>query len=298
MPSKERALGAVINALSQLSPRLASRVALELFTRPRRPPTRPQTVEWLRSATELHLSYEGLQLRGYRWAAPDAPPDAHPNVLLVHGWESHAGRWRSLADGLLAAGISVYALDGPASGASTGRRTNLIRYTGALVQFERSFGPFDALVGHSLGGGVAAQLLARTPLPRRAKAAVVMASFDEPEHVFDRYFDLLGMSQRTRQRFDQRALRMVPEAGGLENYSTTAALRALGKEVRGLVVHALDDEVSPFAEGKAIHASWAGSELWELPHGGHRLREPALQERIAAWLRGAISPARALNTNT
>ncbi len=271
-------LGKLINGLARLSPKLAGWIALQLFMRPRRSTFSPQAEVFISKAAELRV--DSLQrLHGYRWG----PHANRPRVLLVHGWESHSGRWIPMAERLLAAGAQVTAFDGPAQGRSGGRRTPFNEYVTAALDFEAAHGPFDAYVGHSLGGGVVIQLAARVPADRKPKAVVVMAGFDESEHVFERYHRMLGYHPRVQASYDQHVTKLLGASAAVRDYSNTAAVAQLG-DVRGLVVHSDDDEVMPIAEGLILHGAWPNAELHRYADGQHRLTAEHIVERIVDWV--------------
>ncbi len=274
-------LGDAINKLARLSPKLAGQIALQLFIRPRRIPFRPDAQALLAEADRVETPNYFLDLAGYTWGEPDG----RPRVLLIHGWESHTGRWVTIVRELVARGAQVLAFDGPAAGNSSGRKAAYNTYVDAALAFERAHGPFDAYIGHSFGGGVVAQLLARTRPERRPESAVIMGAFDEAEHVFDRYFDMLGMDARVRASFDARIHKLVGGEEGVRSYSNTAALKDMGL-VRGLVVHSVDDSISPVAEGERLHAAWPAAELLLFDKHGHALRHVDVETAVVDWVVG------------
>ena len=110
----------------------------------------------------------GTGLKAYVWKAPD--PRAV--LLLQHGYAEYAERYASAYNGLLsalvAAGVTVYAIDMPGHGHSPGRR-------GAVDASEAADHHLAArrrlrdqplpvfLLGHSLGGLVTATSMVRDP---------------------------------------------------------------------------------------------------------------------------------------
>ncbi len=110
----------------------------------------------------------GTGLHGYIWKTPN--PRAV--LLLQHGYAEYAERYASAYNGLvsslLAAGVTVYAIDMPGHGHSPGRR-------GAVDASEAADHHLAArrrlrdeslpvfLLGHSLGGLVAATSMVRDP---------------------------------------------------------------------------------------------------------------------------------------
>lgn len=283
-----RRLGSAVNTVARLSPKLAGRVATRLFIRPRRFGPKPEEAAFLADARHLTIPFDP-PLVGYRWAPRHRAEQRRPRVLLIHGWESYAARWTPLARQLVAGGAVVYAFDGPAAGRSGGRITPFNLYVRAAAAFEGAYGPFDAYVGHSLGGGVAAQLTARLPEERRPRRAVVMACFDESEHVFDRYHAMLGLSSRVRRAFDARIGRIVARltSDTVRDYSNTAALQRVGGRVEGLVVHSRDDDVAPVHEAEALHAAWPGARLLVYDDEGHGLYGDRVAREVAGFVLGA-----------
>ena len=108
---------------------------------------------------------DGISLALRAWA-PAGPPQGQ--VLLVHGLGEHMGRYEVLAQALAAQGWAVHAYDQRGHGASSGGRgqmaanDSLLADLGQVLQHVRSVsstGPL-ILVGHSLGGLVAARYVA------------------------------------------------------------------------------------------------------------------------------------------
>ena len=294
-----RVLGTALNGLARLSPRLAGALAVRLFVTPRRVPMRPQTAAFLDSSDRHYLTGPGgHELAAYRFrpkpVADAADPARAPRVLLVHGWESHAGRWVPLIRALRDRGCAVVAFDGPAAGRSRGTTSAFNDYVAAAQAVEEALGPFDVYIGHSLGGGVAAQLAARVPRGRRPARVAIMGSFDESEHVFDRYHAMLGLSDRVRAAFDAHVAGLLADpraaadtpAPTVRDYSNTAAVAGLGQAVAGLIVHDRDDAVSPYAEGVALHEAWPGSRLLTFTGEGHGLKGQRVLDALSRWAVG------------
>jgi len=135
-------------------------------------------------------SADGGALQGVHWPAAQ-PPGAAPRgtVLLVHGLGEHGGRYAHVAARLNQQGWSVWAYDQRGHGRSAGARGalptvhSLLADLGGVLAQLRQTGPAGPLVllGHSLGGLIAARLvaegLAARPAPWwQAVDALVMSS--------------------------------------------------------------------------------------------------------------------------
>jgi alpha-beta hydrolase superfamily lysophospholipase len=111
---------------------------------------------------------DGTRLTTYRWAAPHQ--GARGRVHVIHGLGEHAGRYEGFAQRLRAQGFEVWAHDHRGHGRSDGPR-GVLPHTAALiddaagvlrhVQAAHDDGLPCVVLGHSMGGLVAAALVAR-----------------------------------------------------------------------------------------------------------------------------------------
>jgi pimeloyl-ACP methyl ester carboxylesterase len=118
-----------------------------------------------------------LTLHVLRWGSPDAP-----RVLLIHGVQSAANTWWWIADGLADAGLHVTAPDLRGHGGSpNSRRYRLVDFVADLEGLGRGW---ELVVGHSLGGTLAAYALARSPEFAR-RAVLLDPVFELPDEQFE-----------------------------------------------------------------------------------------------------------------
>ena len=109
---------------------------------------------------------DGLALHVREWPAPAATP-ARGTVLIVHGLGEHIGRYEHVAQTLNRAGWRVAGHDQRGHGASQGARGQLAHADALLHDLARVVDAVRAarpgplvLLGHSLGGLVAARFVA------------------------------------------------------------------------------------------------------------------------------------------
>jgi len=127
---------------------------------------------------------DGLALRGRDW-----PRDgARGTIVVVHGLGEHIGRYEHVAAALVARGWRVVGFDQRGHGASDGARGRLARDDDLLADLALVLDAAKAahagplvLLGHSMGGTVAARFVAgalETPAPpwRREVDALVLSS--------------------------------------------------------------------------------------------------------------------------
>ncbi len=192
-------------------------------------------------AEELTLDVRGLRLA----ARAHGPPDGTP-VLALHGWLDNAASFDPLAPHL--AGMRIVALDLPGHGHSQhrppGAPYHLLDYTAdALAAAEALGWASFALLGHSLGGSVAAVLTAAAP--QRIERLVMIESLgplsEEPAQAPGRLARSLAREARAGNRPARRyatldeAVQARRAVGGLsESAARRLAERATMGDEQGL----------------------------------------------------------------
>jgi alpha-beta hydrolase superfamily lysophospholipase len=108
----------------------------------------------------------GAQLHAHRWLPTGSP---RAIILLAHGYAEHAGRYADVAGRFTGSGYGVYAVDHWGHGRSQGTQgyvpTFSIYLDGMQTLLARVASDFSDtplfLIGHSMGGLIAARFLAR-----------------------------------------------------------------------------------------------------------------------------------------
>jgi alpha-beta hydrolase superfamily lysophospholipase len=111
-----------------------------------------------------HRTDDGLLLHLREWMASGAP---RGTVLIVHGLGEHTGRYAHVARALNAAGWQVLGYDHRGHGRSEGARGGLVHdddllrdLAGVIEEARRRHGGPLVLLGHSMGGLIAARFVA------------------------------------------------------------------------------------------------------------------------------------------
>lgn len=259
-------LGAVLNAGVRIAPQTTAQAAFYLFGLPRPRKVKPQEQAFLETARQEYLPIGEQRIAVYRWGEA-----GRPVALLAHGWESHAGRWRKIGPGLLAAGYRVVALDAPAHGRSSGWHFNMIRYADVLrVLLERE-GPVQLMIGHSVGGASSIWAMGAVEPALRPRRAVIMASFASLAHVMENGRRLIGAEPALIAAMDDFIVRLSGRR--IAEYDLTAVVRDLG-DVEALLLHDRHDRVTHFSESERLCAAWPGARLTATEGLGHGLTAP------------------------
>ena len=142
-------------------------------------------------------TYEGRlgRLTARTWTGPAEPAGV---VLVAHGYGEHVGRYERLADRLVADGAVVHAVDHAGHGRSAGERVHIADFEDVVTDLRtldetarrQHPGLPVALIGHSMGGLIAARyaqrygdtlaaLVLSSPLVGRWDAAAQLLALDE-----------------------------------------------------------------------------------------------------------------------
>jgi pimeloyl-ACP methyl ester carboxylesterase len=242
--------------LSRTAPELASRVAVDLFMKPRRyaAPERETKILAQAQPFEVRLGAE-TRIQAWKWGAG-------PMILLVHGWEGRGSQLASFVEPLVAAGYSVVAFDAPGHGASSGNRSSLPHFAYAVRVVANTQTP-HAIIAHSLGCA-ATTLALREGL--ETQRLVYIAPPLNPSDYVTRFGDVLNISRpvldRMRSRIEERFLRKWSD------YALDVTARTMTTPL--LVVHDREDDDTYHSEGVALAEAWPGAKMITTSGLGHR----------------------------
>lgn len=276
---------------------------------PRSRPTTP--VAALLGDDDRFVMVERDRLR-YRHLG-DGPP-----VVLIHGFAGSAYTWRSLAP-LLAADHSVYAIDLLGFGLSDkpARADHSLDGHGRRVAAAiAALGLREAtLVGHSMGGVVAAYAAGHDAEGRIARLALLDANFYQrngppiplpfplPRLIAQRFYDPAGRLASLRRCYhDQRHLSEEVIANYLAPTTTMGAIEALTAflatpgpatyaqlppQIRRptLILWGAQDQLWPLDDATRLQHAIPGARAAIIPQAGHMLQE----EQPAAVARALVA---------
>ncbi|MGH9348862.1 MAG: alpha/beta fold hydrolase, partial [Vicinamibacterales bacterium] len=263
------ALRTFFAALGAVSPRTAGRLALRVFSTPRRH-HRPA---WERQAAERGARLRvGSNLAAHAWGVG-------PVVLLAHGWEGRGTQLACFVDPLVAAGFRVVAVDSPAHGDSSGTRTDLIECTEALRKVARALGPLAGVVAHSFGGAVTTLALERG---LDARSVVLIAMPSSIEDVVRRFGALIGLRGHALRAFRDGMERQT----GVQMKDVEIFERVAGLTVPALIVHDRGDREVPFHDAERLSDRWPGATLVATDGLGHRriLKDEEVIRRAVSFI--------------
>ncbi len=208
-----------------------------------------------------------------------------PSVVLVHGFGEHSGRYEELGQELAAAGWTLWSMDLPGHGRSQGPRADIEKLEWALADIGQLVaeaageapGAPVVLMGHSMGGALAAAYAVRRPgqlaglvlsapalhlawKPRALALAVGALARLAPGAGVARVAPrALSRDNVAVQRFVEDPLvwhGRVPARCALEMYraARAAVAGANGLSLPLLVLHGTDDRVVPVGASRRYFA--------------------------------------------
>lgn len=260
----------LLKFLEWLSPKLAVKVAINLFATPRKHSRPKYEQEWIQGAEKIVFEC-GLHALKFGQGPP---------VLLVHGWEGRGSQLCAFAEPLVKQGFSVFGLDGPGHGDSPGRQTTPVHFARFLMSVAEELGPLKALISHSFGA--ACSVLAVND-GLKTENLVLIAGPDQYSKVVDFFCHQVGFSEGTRKLFHREVTLRV----GMTPESMTVSKVAKNLNCRILVVHDEDDRAVPINTSENIHRWVKGSEFLRTKGLGHRriLSDPAVLKSVVGFIR-------------
>lgn len=266
-------VGSYLNALGWISPEYSAKKALDIFCTPRKGKILPHQQDYLNTADHRWLPYKNHPIRLYHWKG------SKNKIFLCHGWESNAARWKKLIEFLKGEDFDIYALDGPAHGASGDQYFNGVKYAEYINVAISEIQP-EVLIGHSVGAFSC--ILAQAHQQNESvKKMVLLGGLDKMTKITNTYFQIIGLGQRVSQKYTD----MMPHWFGhpIEYYTASQFADQLLPE--GLIIHDNDDRINFFEDAVAIHEVWKNSKLVATNGLGHGLQSPIVYRHILDFIR-------------
>lgn len=269
-----KTIGIGINAISFVAPNYAAKLVLELFAKPRKGKTQHYMHDFYDNFEKLTLkSSSGFDVQVYHKRGKGKC------ILLAHGWESNAFRWRKLMPHLLREDYEIVMLDAPAHGSSGGEYFTALYYAEFLAVVAAKYQP-SIIIGHSIGGFAMMYYLSNYQ-PQFVHQMVVMASPDRMDDITTTYFDMMGYRKKLRAHYDV----YISKKYSISTETFASSFFVKNIDVTGIVIHSKDDDINFFKDGVAIADSWSGGELIEVDGYGHGLQSEVVFEILNDFLK-------------
>lgn len=271
-----KAIGSYINFLALVAPKKAAVKAFELFSRPRKGKIGTHHEAFLNPARKEKVTLDRLKLQVYIW-----PGSSNKTVLLVHGWESHSHRYKSLIEKFQEQKYTVLAFDAPGHGYSEGQNLYVPLYHDAMEVMKSKYKP-DYIIGHSIGGMTAIYNQYKNPDPK-VQRLVILGAPDKLEDLLRGYQKLLGLSTKSMKSLDN----YLEERFGFIQSDFSSSEFAKRINIPGLIIHDKADTITPAYGSEEIHKNWENSALILTRGLNHSLYNKKIDELILNFLEGA-----------
>ena len=264
--------GKILNAVS---PFFATRFAARLFLTPFRYKLPKREMEMDRSSRQERVTVPSIrrEIVVYHYG------QGHRKILLVHGWSGRGTQLSVLAEALKDQGFGIISFDAPGHGKAPGKISMMPFFTQAALHLESLYGPFEAVVGHSLGGMASLRAVKEGMNPRRL---VIIGTGNSVTHITEEFIRNLRLSPRIAHRMkeylDNKFQQDLEELSGAISADAVAAPT--------LVIHDEDDIDVPVTAAHEIRKSLKNAELLITQGLGHRriLGDQNVINKIVAFL--------------
>lgn len=268
-----KSIGLYLNFLSYTFPEKAYQLAYAFFSEPRKgklhPNNLPKTLQ--KAAIEQHTLNQ-YHFHSYTWKGNDEV------ILLVHGWESNASRWKKLLSCLKKTGKTIIAIDAPAHGLSSGKEFNIPTYAKFIELAVQKFNP-KIVVGHSIGGNAIAYYQAH--YQHTFEKMILIGAPSDFKIILNNFIQILGLNSRIHQAliaYTKKRFNIV-----IEDFSATKFLE--NTTIPGIIAHDVEDDVVSFEEGKKIANSWKTAEFITTKGLGHSMHDDYLYQSIVNFIK-------------
>ncbi|RTY86462.1 alpha/beta hydrolase [Flavobacterium sp. GT3R68] len=259
VPTIPRPIIIFAKTLRFLSERWATLFLARLFTTPIKHKMPKRELEMDRKSKQelLRIPTLNKKVMVYNYGSGEK------TVLLVHGWSGRGTQLVKFAQELVKLGYCTISFDAPAHGKSPGTKTIMTEFIASVMEIEKKFGPFEAAIGHSLGGMTLLNALKRG---LQLNKVVIIGSGDKVQDIIT---DFVTKLELTPESGEQLKLHFEKQFGEtMESYSSYIAAKEI--DIPVLVIHDENDYEVPVQAGIHIHKQLRKGDLLITKGLGHR----------------------------
>ncbi|KAF2514193.1 alpha/beta fold hydrolase [Flavobacterium foetidum] len=268
-----KSVGSYINFLSYVRPQKAMELSYALFSQPRIGRFKKEQLPKILRDTETEIFHHNEHhFQTYIWKGNET------KILLVHGWESNAARWKKTLPHLQKSGSTIIALDAPAHGQSSGKEFNVPLYAEFINKAVEKYQP-EIIIGHSIGGAACVyhqHLFPNTSINKM----VILGAPSDLKTLIDNYISMLSLNKRMLSLLESKFINRFNFK--LEDFSGQKFASQF--TVPGFIAHDTSDKIVAFAEGQKIASNWKNSQFIETTGLGHGMHNDDLYDKVIEFL--------------
>ena len=271
-----KSIGSYINFLSYIAPKQSLLLAYKFFSEPRKGKIKLDRIpKTLQKAIFQKHNLNNQEFYTYHWEGNEEV------ILLVHGWESNASRWKKLLPYLKKTGKTIIAIDAPAHGFNTDKEFNVLIYSEFINEVSQKYHPKIA-IGHSIGGNALAYY--QNHYPHQLEKMILLGAPSDFKVIMKNYFRLLSLNKKVQEQFKnyvQSRFKIV-----IEEFSASKFLEET--TISGIIAHDQEDLVVLLKEGIKISTAWKTAQFIETQGLGHSMHDSNLYNTIVDFIDSKI----------
>lgn len=277
-----KTIGFYLNVLSILNLEKAKKVSYRLFSQPRKGKLKKEKLpKILQTAKQETIQFEEDFFQIYTWNNNKTEQcEANKDIiLLVHGWESNASRWKKMLPQLKQLNKTIIAIDAPAHGLSSGKEFNAPKYAEFINEFSKKYSP-KIMIGHSIGGAAICYYLHKYK-NQEVEKIVMLGSPSEFKIMSDNFVNLLGLNSKIQKALENHYF----EKFDIDINDFSGHLFAKQFAHKAFIAHDLHDEIVKIDEGRKYASHWQNATFIETSGLGHSMHDNDLYAKIVNFIK-------------
>ena len=202
------------------------------------------------------IPYRSFKIQTYSWGKG-------PSVLFVHGWDGAGINVINMIDPLVEAGFRVISIDMPGHGNSSGKNIDITDFIGTILQTQKKFGEFYAIIGHSFGGLVSIVTTLRESISYQK--LILISSPSSMDIVFFNFQLMFNLDDKIMKKIWQNTINRTGLP--IKTFPSSEDLSHLA--LPSLIIHDKNDTIIPFKEVKNFKTSLPASSCFYTIGLGH-----------------------------
>ncbi len=268
-----KSIGLYLNCLSFINPEKAKIKAYRLFSTPRKGRLKKESMpKTLLYSDKEEFEYHKEKIQTYAW------PGDETIILLVHGWESNASRWKKLLEHLKPLGHTIIAIDAPAHGLSDGTEFNAPKYAEYINVLTQKYQP-KIILGHSVGGAAVTFYLNKFKNNHIEKVILLGAPSDF-KILSDNFVAMLSLNNTIKSRLES----YYQEKFNIHINDFSGHKFAENFSHKAFIAHDNDDKVVKIEEGRKYARTWKNAVYIETHGLGHSMHDEQLYQKVTAFI--------------
>lgn len=271
-----KTIGSFLNTLAIVAPQTSATLGFKLFCYPVRAKLKNHHVQFLTQAKAFTYELDRNTVQVYKWG------NGSKKILFLHGWQSHTYRWKNYIESISKDEYTIYAMDAPAHGMSSGSFFTVPLYSSSIKHLLSKLGNINTVVGHSIGGFSILHLLYHEEHP--IEKLVIMGAPGEATDFLSFYKETLNLSARTAQLVKNKFESFINKP--IEYYSSVRFASTM--TTPGLIIHDRHDDEAMYHYAEKLNGTWPNSKLIATENLGHNLKSAEVVEHVLDFIKEPV----------